>query len=143
MFVTLTTFQPGIIKYGTEKQSLANKTRTETIKQWAELFLSFIVLCILLLFSYTLLFLKPYIGFSININNGLVTGVDEIARDVIQDDDIILSINNVAPQDFNNSVEENPMIQTEIGENLHITLLRNGDELQVVMPKPPEVSIVS
>ncbi len=70
-------------------------------------------------------------------------GVDEIARDVIQDDDIILSINNVAPQDFNNSVEENPMIQTEIGENLHITLLRNGDELQVVMPKPPEVSIVS
>ncbi|QRN83117.1 hypothetical protein JR338_12050 [Chloroflexota bacterium] len=119
-----------------KNQFSLNKIRTETVKQWSELFLSFVVLCTLLLFTYTLLFLRPYIGFFINSNNGQVTGVDEIVSGVIQEDDIILSINNVAPQDFNNSFEENPIIQTEIGENLHITLLRNGDELQVDMPKP-------
>ncbi len=119
-----------------KKQSFLNKIRTETVKQWSELLLTFLVFCTLALFTYTLLFLSPYIGFFINLNNGQVTGVDEIARRYIQEDDIILSINAVPPQEINDSLDENPMIQTKVGETLHIVLLRDGEELQVDMPKP-------
>ncbi|MBG0787262.1 MAG: hypothetical protein H0S79_19400 [Anaerolineaceae bacterium] len=119
-----------------KKQFSLSQFNTETVKQWSELFLSFLVLCTLLLFTYTLLFLRPYIGFFINSNNGLVTEVNEPAAAYIQAGDIILSINNVAPVNFNDSVETNPMIQTKVGEDLHIVLERDGDELQVTMPKP-------
>jgi len=112
------------------------KRRNDTIGQWAELILALLVICTLLLFSYTLIFLKPYIGFFINRNNGQVMEVNDVAQDYIQMDDIILSINNVPVEDFNNSVQENPLIQTKIGGILHINLIRNGESLHVHMPKP-------
>ena len=122
-----------------EKLSFVKKIRTETVKQWSELILSFAVFCVLTLFSYTSLFLRPYIGFFINGNTGEVTEVNDVAKEFIQHGDIILSINNVAPTDFNKSMEDNPTIQTKVGEILHIVLLRNGEELFVDMPKPEKI----
>jgi len=113
-----------------------NTFRTETVKQWSELLLSFLVFCTLLLFTYTLLFLKPYIGFFINANSGVVTDVDDAVKEYIHKDDVILSINGIAPLDFNTSAENNPMIQTNVGDDLNIILLRNGEEIHFTMPKP-------
>jgi len=113
-----------------------NKILNETTKQWSELILAFLVFSLLVLFSYTLVALRPYIGFYLNINNGQVTLVNDVALDYVQEGDIILSINGISPQDFNQSVKNNPTIQTKVGEMLHIELLRDGKQLNINMPKP-------
>lgn len=115
---------------------LKNKFRNETLKQWSELILSFLVLCLLILFSYTLVFLRPYIGFYLNANNGQVTLVNEEASNFIQEGDIIIAINGVPTQEFNQSASNNPTIQTKVGEILHIELERDGKISTVDMPKP-------
>ena len=115
---------------------LKNNLHNETLKQWSELILSFLVLCLLILYSYTLVFLRPYIGFYLNQNNGQVSMVNEEARRYIQEGDIILAINGVSPQDFNQSTQNNPTIQTKVGETLHIELERDGKISSIDMPKP-------
>lgn len=118
---------------------IVNESRTENLKQLAELLLSLVVLAALLLFSYTFLFLKPYIGFYMNTNEGVVSEVMPVAQNYIQEDDVILSINGVAVQDLNHSIQGNPTIQTAPGEILHIDLLRDGTELRADMPKPEKI----
>lgn len=113
-----------------------NENLTENVKQWAELFLTLFVLAVLLLFSYTFLFLKPYIGFYMNTNSGVVSDIEPDAQGYIQKGDVILSINGVAIQDLNSSTKGNPTIQTPAGQILHIELLRDGTKMQVEMPKP-------
>ena len=120
-------------------KSIANENRVENIKQLAELLVSLIVLAVLLLFSYTFLFLKPYIGFYMNTNNGEVSEVMPDAQGYIHEADVILSINGIAVRDLNNSIQGNPTIQTPSGELLHIDLLREGTELKVDLPKPERI----
>lgn len=116
------------------ERATLNQNQSEIIKQWAEILLTFLVFGVLLLFSYTLLFLRPYIGFY--LNNGTVSAVNEEAQGYVQKGDVILSINDVIPQDFNKSIKTNPTIQTPVGGILHIELLRDGNKLQVDLPKP-------
>jgi hypothetical protein len=47
--------------------------------QWIEILLSIIIFLILALFAYTEIFLKPYLGFSINWNTGMITSLDPVA----------------------------------------------------------------
>ena len=118
------------------KRAIFNLNQSETFKQWSEILLIFLVAAILLLFSYTLLFLKPYIGFYMNLNDGVVSTVEEEAQGYIQEGDVILSINGVKLLDINNSIRDNPTIQTPTGDILHIQLLRDGSSHSVDMPKP-------
>jgi len=106
--------------------------------QWIEIVLSVLILIVLLLFSYTELFLKPSLGFSINWKTGIITGVDPIAEDFLIEDDHILSINGIRPQNLNSPIGENPLIQTDEGEILDLILLRDGEEIHVSYPKPPQ-----
>lgn len=115
-------------------KAIFNQNQSRIINQWAEILLTFLVFGVLLLFSYTFLFLRPFIGF--DLNNGIVSAVNEEAQGYVQEGDVILSINNVIPQDFSHSIKTNPTIQTPVGGILHIELLRDGSELQVDLPKP-------
>jgi signal transduction histidine kinase len=74
-----------------------------------------------------------------NTNDGVVSEVMPVAQDYIQENDVILSINGVAVQDLNNSIQGNPTIQTAPGEILHIDLLRDGTEIRADMPKPEKI----
>ncbi len=116
--------------------------------QWIELTLSILILSVLMLFSYTELFLKPVLYFAINWHTGAVTNVEANAIGYLQIDDRILSINGVQPNQINKSIGENPLIQTEEGELLNILLIRDGKEMLIKYPKPfqgeqPLLQIVS
>lgn len=106
--------------------------------QWIEIILSVLILIVLLFFSYTELFLKPKLGFSINWKTGIITRVDPVAKEYLQEDDQVLWINGIQPQNINTPIRENPLIQTEVGGIFDLILIRDGEEIQVFYPKPPQ-----
>ncbi len=112
--------------------------RSETRKQWLELILSILVLLLLLLFGYTDIFLKPYLGFLINLNSGLITNVDVPAENYFKIDDLVISINNIPLSEAVDSIRTNPIIQTKVGDLIHFTLIRNNNQLEVDFPKPDQ-----
>jgi len=115
-----------------------NDSNHDLIYQWIEIILSLLVLLFLLFFTYTEIFLKPNMGFRINWNTGIITSTDPVADGFFQINDHVLSINGLSPEKMNESVNENPFIQTPEGEILYIVLIRDGAEVQVHYPKPPQ-----
>ncbi len=100
--------------------------------------MSVVLFAVLALFTYTEIFLKPYLGFSVNWSIGIVTNLDPVAEDDIQLDDQILSINGVPIDKINTSIHENPLIQTDAGEEWRILLTRDGEQLSLRYPKPDQ-----
>jgi signal transduction histidine kinase len=119
-----------------QNKSNLRKQRSEIGKQWVEIILSVLVLALLLLFGYTELFLSPYLGFSINLNSGLISSVDAAAEGYFQVDDLVVSINGVPPSRVNELVYMNPFIQTKVGDPIHFTLIRNKEKIEINYPKP-------
>ncbi|MCB2209373.1 hypothetical protein KQH62_00640 [bacterium] len=118
-----------------QRQSDRNK---ETIIQWVEIGLTILVFAVLMLFAYTDIFLKPDLGFTINLNTGIVTYVSTELSGTIELDDLVLAVNNVPVDSLAKSASHNPLLQTEVGEPLELDIVRNGEEIQVVTFKPPQ-----
>ncbi len=121
------------IKNSSTNTSLA--TQYQFIK-WIEIILSILLIAVLIFFTYTEIFLKPYLGFSINWNTGIVTSLDPVAEDSLRIDDQILSINDIEISKINKSIQENPLVHTDVGKNWDILLLRDGEEVHLQYPKP-------
>jgi len=103
---------------------------------WAEIIMSIVLFAVLALFTYTEIFLKPYLGFSVNWSTGLVTSIDPVAEDHLQIDDQILSINKVPPWNINTTIQGNPIIHAHSDEKWDVLLIRHGEKLNVQYPKP-------
>ena len=88
--------------------------------------------------TYANFFLNPYLGFSINLNSGRISAVDPFLEDLLQIDDTVIRVNGIPTEDINNSVLDNPFIQTKEGEPLTLSILRDGEEIEVILPKPPQ-----
>lgn len=112
--------------------------KVENRNQWIEFALTLIVLAALVLFAYTNLFLDPYLGFSINQNTGKVTDIEQVAADYLEADDRLIQVNGIPTAKINESVQNNPFAQAKEGELLNLVLLRNGQEIEVSYPKPPQ-----
>jgi signal transduction histidine kinase len=88
--------------------------------------------------TYANFFLNPYLGFSINLNSGIISAVDPFLEEILQIDDTVIRVNGIPTEDINNSVLDNPFIQTKEGEFLTLSILRDGEEIEVILPKPPQ-----
>ena len=120
-----------------EPPTLVN-AKMENFKNWAEILLTMVVLVMLCLTIYTNLFLEPFLGFSVNLNSGVITAVGPYSEDLLQVDDTIIRVNGTPTGEINNSVLHNPFIQTNEGELLTLSILREGKEIEVVIQKPPQ-----
>jgi signal transduction histidine kinase len=112
--------------------------KNEQIQNEIEIILSFLLLLILLFFSYTEIFLKPYLGFTVNLNSGVISGVDSAAEGYLEQGDQILSVNDIPIESINDSVWMNPFLQAKTGELWQIRFLRDGAIQSVAYPKPPQ-----
>lgn len=112
--------------------------KKENLKNWAEIILTIIVLIMLCLTIYTNLFLNPFLGFSVNLNSGVITAVDPYSENLLKINDTVIRVNGIPTEDINNSVLHNPFIQTKEGELLTLSILREGKEIEVLFPKPPQ-----
>ncbi len=114
------------------------KQKSETRKQWVELIFSILVLGFLLFFGYTRLFLSPHLGFNINLTSGMITSIDAHAEGYLQVNDLVVSIDDIPPSKAIDSIQPNPFVQAEVGDLIHITLIRNGEKIEVDYPKPDQ-----
>jgi signal transduction histidine kinase len=121
-----------------QDKAILKEQRSENRKQWAELILSVLVLAVLLLFGYTEFFLSPYLGFAVNVNTNLITNIEKPAEGYLKVNDQIVSINDAPMAKTIDSIHSNPFIQTEKGDIIHITLIRNGEKIEVNYPKPDQ-----
>jgi signal transduction histidine kinase len=123
-----------------ENYSLNNPTTLsdERARDELEIIISLLLLLILLFFSYTEIFLKPNMGFSINLNNGVINGIDPPAEGYLQAGDKILRVNDLPIEKVNDSIWLNPFIRSKAGEVLTFDLIRQGELLTVEYPKPSQ-----
>lgn len=126
------------MNHSTIKHPEHSNSNRDRYYQWIEIVLSLIILLFLMFFSYTEIFLKPDLKITINWSNGIITNVESPAKDFFQIDDHILTINGISLFKIKNSINENPIIQTSEGEMLEFVLIRDGKEIQVDYPKPPQ-----
>ena len=120
-----------------EPSKLVN-AKMENFKNWGEIILTIVVLIMLCLTIYSNLFLEPFLGFSINLNSGVITAVSPYSENLLKVDDTVIRVNGIPTKDVNNSVLQNPFIQTKEGELLALSILREGKEIEVLLPKPPQ-----
>jgi signal transduction histidine kinase len=122
----------------TDKLNEQSGSNRDICYQWIEIIGSLLLLLFLLFFSYTEIFLKPDMGFTINWNDGLITSVDEEAEGYFKTNDRILTINDISPYNIKYSVRENPLVQTPEGGFLEFILIRDGNEIRINYPKPSQ-----
>ncbi len=120
-----------------EPSKLVN-AKMENLKNWAEIILTIVVLIMISLTVYSNLFLEPFLGFSMNLNSGVITAVDPYTENFLNLSEIVLEVNGTPTKEINNSILNNPFIQTKEGELLHLLILREGKEIEVVIPKPSQ-----
>ncbi len=122
--------------YSLRKSSTLNDERT---RDEIEIIISLLLLLILIFFSYTEIFLKPKLGFNINLNNGVINSIAPPAEGYLQAGDRILRVNDLPIEKVNASIWLNPFIKTEAGDILTFDLLRQGELITVKYPKPEQL----
>ena len=113
-------------------------SKNEKKLQWIEVVITIAVLAVLLLFSYTQIFLLPFSGYSFNSNTGEITGISIEAEGYLYVGDYIVSIDDIAMNAFNTSGSNNPMMHVKPGEVQKIVLIRDGEQLEVNYPFPSQ-----
>ena len=91
-----------------------------------DIFISFVVLALLLLYTYGLLVIAPYPGFYLNPSNGEVLDVYQPQSDKIKEGDIVERVGSISLDDFHNDKTLNFFEGVQPGQTVEIAIQRNG-----------------
>lgn len=124
-----------------ETKSLqTSQIRKEKIFTWIELIPTIIVLIAVCVAGYTNLFMNPYKGFTVDLNSGELVLIEPYAEPYLQETDRILKVNGIPTKEINKKVQNNPFLQTKEGESMVLTILREGDEIELSYQMPPQTT---
>jgi PAS domain S-box-containing protein len=114
------------------------KERSETLRRFFEELLPWVILSILLLFTYSKFFIIPYIGFE--FSNGRVGNIFNPADipDSLMVNDRIVKIGSVSMEEYKSDIHLTLFQDVDIGDAVPIKVLREGQELMVdwIIPGP-------
>lgn len=91
-----------------------------------DIFISFVVLALLLLYTYGLLVIAPYPGFYLNPSNGEVLDVYQPQSDKIKEGDIVERVGSISLDDFHNDKTLNFFEGVQPGQTVEIAIQRDG-----------------
>lgn len=109
--------------------------RKTSLQNWqiSELLLPVSVFFILVWYTYGLLFVAPYPGFSINNNNGRVVGIYSHSEQIpsLEKDDLLVQIGSISWESYKRDSRLVLFEGIQPGEVVEITVIRNGTKITI------------